>query len=92
MFKNLFQDRRLWIIMIAVFVLLITVFDRNNLIDRWQLKEQIRELDKQKAYYQQKISEDSTLLENLKTDSFLEQFAREKYLMKRPGETIYILR
>ena len=78
--------------MIAVFVLLITVFDRNNLIDRWQLKEQIRELDKQKAYYQQKISEDSTLLENLKTDSFLEQFAREKYLMKRPGETIYIPR
>ncbi|MBQ4279816.1 MAG: septum formation initiator family protein [Rikenellaceae bacterium] len=92
MLKNLFQDRRLWIIMIAVFVLLITVFDRNNLLDRWKLKEQIRELEGQKEYYQTKITEDSTLLENLKIDSFLEQFAREKYLMKRKDETIFLVR
>ena len=77
--------------MITVFVLLITVFDRNNLLDRWKLKEQIRELEDQKTYYQAKIQEDSTLLENLKLDSFLEQFARENYLMKRSDETIFLV-
>ena len=73
-----FKDRRLWLITIAVFILVITVFDKNNLIEAWRLK--------------QKITEDSTILENLKDDRFLEQYAREHYLMKREDETIYLLK
>ena len=79
-----FKDRRLWLITIAVFILVITVFDKNNLIEAWRLK--------QKDYYQNKITEDSTILENLKDDRFLEQYAREHYLMKREDETIYLLK
>lgn len=79
-------------ITIAVFVLVITVFDKNNLIEGWRLKQQIGELEAQKEYYQQKITEDSTILENLKDDRFLEQYGREHYLMKRKGETIYLLK
>lgn len=45
-----------------------------------------------KDYYQNKITEDSTILENLKDDRFLEQYAREHYLMKREDETIYLLK
>ena len=43
-------------------------------------------------HYQQKITQDSTILENLKDDAFLERYAREHYLMKRQGETIYIIK
>ena len=32
------------------------------------------------------------ILENLKDDRFLEQYAREHYLMKREDETIYLLK
>ena len=32
-----FKDRRLWLITIAVFILVITVFDKNNLIEAWRL-------------------------------------------------------
>ena len=84
-----FKDRRLWLITIAVFI---PVFDKNNLIEAWRLKQKINELEAQKDYYQNKITEDSTILENLKDDRFLEQYAREHYLMKREDETIYLLK
>ena len=43
-----FKDRRLWLITIAVFILVITVFDKNNLIEAWRLKQKINELEAQK--------------------------------------------
>ncbi len=87
-----FNDRRLWVITIAVFVLVVAVFDKNNLIEAWRLRQKINELEAQKEYYQQKITEDSTILEHLRDDDFLERYAREHYLMKRKDETIYLLR
>ena len=76
-----FKDRRLWLISIVVFGLLIVVFDKNNLIEAWRLKQKINALEVQETYYRQKIAEDSTVLENLKNDRYLEQYAREHYLM-----------
>ena len=90
--KAFLRDRRLWIISIAVFVLLILVFDKNNLIEVWRLKQKNKALEEQRDYYLQKIAEDSTILENLKDDRYLEQYAREHYLMKCKDETIYLLR
>lgn len=87
-----FKDRRLWLISIVVFGLLIVVFDKNNLIEVWRLKQKINALEVQETYYRQKIAEDSTVLENLKNDRYLEQYAREHYLMKRKEETIYLVR
>ena len=84
-----FKDRRLWLISIVVFGLL---FDKNNLIEAWRLKQKINALEVQETYYRQKIAEDSTVLENLKNDRYLEQYAREHYLMKRKEETIYLVR
>ena len=76
-----FKDRRLWLISIVVFGLLIVVFDKNNLIEAWRLKQKINALEVQETYYRQKIAEDSTVLENLKNDRYLEPYAREHYLM-----------
>ena len=87
-----FKDRRLWLISIVVFGLLIVVFDKNNLIEAWRLKQKINALEVQETYYRQKIAEDSTVLENLKNDRYLEQYARKHYLMKRKEETIYLVR
>ena len=86
------KDRRLWMISIIIFILLITVFDKNNLIEVWKLNQQLNELESQRDYYQQKITQDSTILENLKDDTFLERYAREHYLRKRQVETIYIIK
>lgn len=89
--NKILKDRRLWIITIIVFVIFIAFFDPGrNLIDRMRLKEDINELERQKEYYLEKIAADSAMIENLKDDDFLEQYAREKYLMKRAGEVVYI--
>ena len=85
------SDRRLWIITIAAFIILVAFLDRNNLVSRSKLRGSIRDLERQKEYYLARIAEDSTLLEHLKDDAFLEQFAREHYLMRRDGETLYIV-
>lgn len=92
LFERIVTDRRLWIISIVVFALIIAVFDKNNLIEVYQLRQKINELEAQRGYYQEKIAEDSTLLENLKDDRFLEHYARERFLMKRDGEVIYVLK
>lgn len=89
--NKILKDRRLWIITIIVFVIFIAFFDPGrNLIDRMRLKEDIKELEQQKEYYLEKIAADSAMIENLKDDDFLEQYAREKYLMKRAGDVVYI--
>ncbi|MDR2886260.1 MAG: septum formation initiator family protein [Rikenellaceae bacterium] len=89
--KALAKSHRVWVITIAAFVLLVTFFDNDNLLDRWKIKGRIRDLERQRDYYQSRITEDSTLLNNLKDDTFLEQYARENFRMRRAGETVYLI-
>lgn len=85
------QDRRLWVITFLVFAVLITFFDKSNLIEQWKLRQSINELEQQKEYYQEKIAADSVTMVRLKDDDFLEHYAREHYRMKREGEEIYVI-
>ena len=77
--------------MIAAFLLLVTFLDNDNLIDRWKIKGRISDLERQRDYFRARIAEDSTLLENLRNDAFLEQYARENFRMKRTCETVYLI-
>lgn len=52
---------------------------------------EIRELNKEKAIYLGSIRRDSILIENLKNDEFLERYAREKYLMQKKNEQVFIV-
>lgn len=56
------------------------------------LSRDIARLERRKAYYTETIRQDSTVLRNLDDDEFLERFARERYLMRRKGEQIYIVK
>ena len=89
--KKIFGKKRFWVVAIVAFILLIFLFDQNSPLNRYRLKQQIRELEQQKTYYQQRIAEDSALIERLKNNAFLEQYAREHYLMKRQGEELYVI-
>lgn len=52
----------------------------------------MRQLEKDKAYYEKKIIEDSQRLKELKTNKEnLEKFAREQYLMKRDNEDVFVI-
>jgi len=49
-------------------------------------------LEKDKVFYEEKITEDRAKLEELKSNpENLEKFAREQYLMKNDNEDIFII-
>jgi cell division protein DivIC len=84
--------RNKYFIASAFFILWVTFFDDDNLIERFQNLRQIRELKRDKEYYIQKISEDSERLKELKTNNKnLEKYAREQFLMKKDNEDVFVI-
>lgn len=75
---------------IVVLVVLLVLFGR-DVFESLRVRSEINKLEGRKARLERNIAEDSTLLENLKDPEFLEQFAREQYLMRREGEEVYVL-
>jgi len=67
-------------------------FDRNNLIDRYKEIRKLRQFEKDRVYYTERIEIDSKRLKQLKTSNRnLEKFAREQYFMKKPNEEIFVI-
>ena len=67
-------------------------FDRNNFIYQIGLLSELHEAEYEKQYYLDEINKDNKAIEELKTDTLtLEKFAREKYLMKRDNEDIFLI-
>ncbi len=81
-----------YILTLLVFFVWVLFFDQNNLVDRFISQRQIRQLEMDNQYFRDRIKEDSTRMNELKTDNEnLEKFAREQYLMKRENEDIFII-
>jgi cell division protein FtsB len=56
------------------------------------MSSKLRSLENEKKYYEEKIKEvEKDKKELMGNDELLQKFAREKYLMKKPGEDIFIL-
>jgi len=81
-----------YIITISIFIIWLLFIDHNNLIDRIKEVHHLRQLEKDKKYYIERIDKDSKRLEQLKTNNKnLEKFAREQYLMKKENEEIFVI-
>lgn len=52
---------------------------------------EIHRLNTEKEFYLESIAADSMLLERLKYDDYLEQYARENFHMQRRNEHVYII-
>ncbi|MBR1596421.1 MAG: septum formation initiator family protein [Phocaeicola sp.] len=81
-----------YLITIVMFLVIIVFLDENNLINRFQHKNEIRVMKSEIEEYRKQFNEDTERLKEL-TDNpeGLEKIAREKYLMKKPNEDIFIL-
>ena len=74
------------------FLVWVSVFDKNNLVSQYSLTKSLLELKLQKEYYIKEIKADRKTANELKTNiNNLEKFAREKYLMKKDGEDLYLI-
>ncbi len=70
----------------------ILFFDGNDLFTHNRLSNKKEDLEQSKAFYEDKILEIRNDHEALKSDeNQLEKIAREKYLMKRDSEDVYLI-
>jgi len=79
------------IALLAVLVWLL-FFDSHNLIQQWRMQRQLQELRQEREFYLEEIRRDSTAIDELKNDpDALERYARERFLMKKEGEDVFII-
>lgn len=67
-------------------------FDKNDILSQVELTRKLRALEEERNYYAREIEKNKHDMMELKTNpKNLEKFAREKYLMKRPNEDIFVI-
>lgn len=85
-------SRRFWVVTTAIVVLFTLVFVGQNLLHALELKGDIARLEEEQEQYMEKIARDSTLVEQLRHDDYLEEFAREQFHMQHPDEEVFIIK
>ena len=70
----------------------VVLFDKNDLRTQMELKQEVRQLQEERNYYAKEIAGITSDIRELSTNpKTLEKFAREKYLMKRDNEDIFVI-
>jgi cell division protein DivIC len=81
-----------YLITFVAFMVWMTFFDRNNFIYQQENLSQLKAMEQEKEYYLNQIKENEEALQELLTNQVtLEKFAREKYLMKKDNEEIFVI-
>ena len=74
------------------FLVWMLVFDANDLGKQFDIYRKWQDLRNEKQYYLDNIEVvKRERAELMSSPALLEKFAREKYLMKRPGEDVFVL-
>ena len=74
------------------FILWILFFDPRDVFTQIEHHKELKELQASKAWYQKEITKESAEAEQLKNNpSTVEKYAREKYLMKRENEDLFLI-
>lgn len=86
-----FICRRKYLITVVAFAVIIGFLDENSLYQRFAYEREIIQLKEEIEKYRADYEENTRRLNELSTDpDAIEKIAREKYLMKKPNEDIYV--
>jgi cell division protein FtsB len=73
------------------FAIWMVFFDQRDFFQQKERALELNKLEAAKKYYQDEISKTKKQLENLQNNpAAIEKFARERYLLKRDGEEVYL--
>lgn len=90
--KVLTQLKNKFILSLLAFVVWLLFFDQNNWINQLKYKMELNKLQSDKVFYQKEIRKAEKDLREIKTNPHtLEKFAREKYLMKKDNEEVFVI-
>lgn len=90
--KLLKYSGNFYVLASLLFLFWITFIDSNNLVNHFKLSQKLGQLEDQKEFYlekKEKITEEREEL--LSNPELLEKFARERYLMKKQTEDLYVI-
>ncbi len=81
-----------YVLTVIAFIVWMTFFDRNDFISQYSYRTQLDKLQDDKEYYFAEIDVNQKNTYELKSNpQNLERFAREKYLMKKDNEEIFLI-
>ena len=81
-----------YFICLVAFAAIMLFFDKNDIFTQNARVKELNELYQSKTYYQDQITSERKELEQLKSNpATLEKYAREKYLMKKANEELFII-
>lgn len=83
--------RNKYVLVTTLFVVWMFIFDRNSIWSQYKLQMTLTELKQNKKYFEQEIKKDTETQRDLFTDDkSIEKFARERHLMKKKDEVIFV--
>lgn len=81
-----------YLITITTLAVWVVFFDKNDLSTQIELRSEVKQLEEERNYYAHEIAGITSDIRELTTNpKTLEKFAREKYLMKRDNEDIFVI-
>ncbi|MGL4630948.1 MAG: FtsB family cell division protein [Leadbetterella sp.] len=87
-----FRKYGLYILSGIAFFVWVMYFDRSNIMNLAKMYSQVRSLNKQSQHFDKELErikiEEASVFESKNS---IEAYAREKYLMKKPNETVFIM-
>jgi cell division protein FtsB len=76
----------------VVFIAFMVFADKNNIVEQYKLQQQYTKIKREHKYYQQQIIEARKQQDELfSNEKNLEKYAREKYLMKKDNEDVFVI-
>jgi len=83
--------RNKYFVSAAAFVIWLAFIDSKNFISQYELTSEVNKLESQKSFFMEEIVKTRKEQEELlSSPDKLEKFAREKYLMKKDDEDLFI--
>jgi cell division protein FtsB len=87
---GLFRNK--YFVVTVAFAVWMVFFDKNDLFSQYQYHSQLTKLRHERDYYQKETDKVHQELTELTTNKeMLEKFAREKYLMKKDNEDVFVI-
>lgn len=87
---DLFKNK--YFLISLAFLVWMIFFDKNDLFSQYQYRQQVNKLKEEREFYQKETDKVKKDLDELTSDpKKLEKFAREKYLMKKDNEDVFVI-
>ena len=87
---NLFRNK--YFLVTIAFLVWMVFFDTNDLFSQYQYHQEVSKLKQERDFYQKETAKVAKDLDELTSNpQKLEKFARERYLMKKDNEDVFVI-